>query len=162
MLCSGSFGCWDIVSAQESRIWGTLIFGGSIQKRITPVEWLSRHKILIKGIATLKTALITWSSRRWKDWRAESHEPHSPSAPSVHAIGARGRERTVLDPSEVEAELRKRRAETVIQNIGLRTTVRVLSYPFLLVHPVFGGGLCVDSGERTRLAAPRVLNFARA
>lgn len=68
----------------------------------------------------------------------------------------------MLDPSEVEAELRKRRAETVIQNIGLRTTVRVLSYPFLLVHPVFGGGLCVDSGERTRLAAPRVLNFARA
>jgi hypothetical protein len=61
-----------------------------------PYHWnlLERQKPgipLINGIATLKTALITWSVWPWKDRRAESHEPHSPSVPWVHAIGARGR-----------------------------------------------------------------------
>ena len=66
---------------------------GSTPVRLYHWNLLERQKPgipLIKGIATLKTALITWSVWSWKDRRAESHEPHSPSAPSVHAIGARG------------------------------------------------------------------------
>ena len=66
---------------------------GSTPVRLYHWNLLERQKPgipLIKGIATLKTARITWSVWPWKDRRAESHEPHSPSARSVHAIGARG------------------------------------------------------------------------
>jgi hypothetical protein len=46
MLCSGYFGCWDIVSAQESRIWGnSRLWRIDPKADYSPLNGVSRHRI---------------------------------------------------------------------------------------------------------------------